>query len=101
MLANHRTNIKLRFLGQVVQSVVRLTLLHSEWPKLYRALAILSAKGLTKSLVKDTFSLSLTIYTKSVGLIFFCLKNRDAKAPYIFLGQCFCIYIVTVIHLKI
>ena len=28
-----------------------LTLLHSEWPKLHRVLAILSAKGLTMKLV--------------------------------------------------
>ena len=39
--------------GPLVQSIVSLTLLHSERPKLYAVLAFLSAVGLMKSLVED------------------------------------------------
>ena len=38
-----------------------LTLLHSEWPKLYGVLAILSAIGLTRKLDLGTYSYALAI----------------------------------------
>ena len=63
-------------LGPVVQSIHSLTLLlHSEWPKLYGVLAILSAIGFRKILFKDSFS--LLVHIKSCVLIFFAFSLKD------------------------
>ena len=62
---------KLRFSNQglPVQSIISLTLLYSEWPKLCGVLTILSAIVLTKLLVRE--SLSLLLHIKSRVLKFF------------------------------
>ena len=65
--------------------MVSLTLLQSEWPKLYGVLAILSAVGLRK-LVKD--SVRPTVLTISIVVIFFAENFPQQK-----MGALLCIYL--------
>ena len=59
-------------LKQIFVGKTLLTLLHSEWPKLYRVSAILSAKGLTK---KQEF-----LHTVLVYYVIKCTNGKRRKS---------------------